>query len=161
MSFKQNIIHKLNNNQRCSFSPRSSIPPCVCVRVSRPHNVCLSLSECRLRIWQHTLQVRKHTHAERAVLLHSNVYLLEHFRGGILLSVNWQLGSILQGKAHWTAASFPDWLIGNDSKGKISKLLGCYCTKIRFYQSRKTFIMTKYIHNNPFNSVLEYIWVTG
>lgn len=155
MSFKQNIIHKLNKKQEMFVLSRL-LYPSLCVW----HSYIMSVYRC-LNVGcgsGNTLYKRTHTHrhtrAERAVLLLSNVYLLEHFRAGILLSVNWQLGSILEGKAHWTAASFPDWLIGKDRKGRKKKYpndLGCYCTRMTFYSSRSTFIMTKCISNNPSN----------
>lgn len=63
MSLKQNIIHKLNNKQEMFVLSRLLYPLSLCV--TQLHNVCLSLSECRLWIWQHTLQA--HTHADTRV----------------------------------------------------------------------------------------------
>lgn len=165
MSFKQNIIHKLNNKLEMFLLSRApSIPPCptsararlrACVRASRPHNVCLSLSECRLQIWQHTLQVAQtHTHAEGAVPLAQYCLFVGTFFEAAYFSP--QIDSLAQycrEKLAGLRLRFPDWLIGNNGKGKNIQAIGAVTVqRLDFHQSGKILIMAEFSPNNPFNS---------
>lgn len=132
---------------KCPCAPTS-------VRASRPHNVCLSLSECRLQIWQHTLQVAQtHTHAEGAVPLAQYCLFVGTFFEAAYFSP--QIDSLAQycrEKLAGLRLRFPDWLIGNNGKGKNIQAIGAVAVqRLDFHQSGKI-LVAESSPNNPFNS---------
>lgn len=131
---------------------------CACVRASRPHNVCLSLSECRLQIWQDTLQVAQtHTHTCRrscppcAVLFICwNVFEAAYFSPQID-----SLAQYCREKLAGLRLRFPDWLIGNNGKGKNIQAIGTVTVqRLDFHQSGKILIMAEASPDNPLNSAV-------
>lgn len=168
MSFKQNIIHKLNNKlEMFLLSLAPSIPPCAstrarlraCVRACVRHSHIMSVCRClnvgcgsgnTLYKW------RKHTHIQKELSpLRSYCLFVGTFFEAAYFSP--QIDSLAQycrEKLAGLRLRFPDWLIGNDGKGKNIQAIGAVTVqRLDFHQSTKTRIMAESSPNNPFNWV--------
>lgn len=99
---------------------------------------------------------RKHTHIQKELSpLRSYCLFVGTFFEAAYFSP--QIDSLAQycrEKLAGLRLRFPDWLIGNDGKGKNIQAIGAVTVqRLDFHQSRKTRIMAESSPNNPFNWV--------